>query len=97
MIGNWFSDRLKRPGRHHNGDEDRYEKQLSGSGRRWTLRWNGFPNADDVAASLTSAPVGIPAAVARVVGDQIEIRLGRAPLRLSARRDPAQQRVEAAP
>ncbi|MFD5317254.1 hypothetical protein [Streptomyces sp. NPDC127098] len=59
-----------------------------------TFRWSGFPYADDVAASLTSAPVGIPSAVKRIVDDHIDVRLGRAILRLSARRDPARQRAE---
>lgn len=95
-IGNWFSDPLDRPGWHRNEAEDRYEKQLSGSGHRWTLRWNGFPYADDVAASLASAPVGVPGAVASVAGDRIDLRLGHAVLRLSARRDPARQKAEAA-
>ncbi|MBT2400040.1 hypothetical protein [Streptomyces sp. ISL-100] len=60
------------------------------------LRWNGFPYADDVAASLTSGPVGLPGAVARVDGDYIYVRLGRAVLRLSARRAPARHKAEAA-
>lgn len=96
-IGNWFSDPLERPSRHHGSASDRYEKQLSGSGHRWTLRWNGFPPADDVAASLTSAPVGIPGAVSRTVGDQVEVGLGQAALRLTAQCHLARQKAETAP
>ncbi|WP_371494540.1 hypothetical protein OG871_05355 [Kitasatospora sp. NBC_00374] len=95
-IGNWFSDPLERPGWANNGDVDRYEKQLSGSGDRWTLRWNGFPYSDDVAASLTSAPVCIPEAVAHVVDGHIDVRLGRAVLRLSGLRAPFRQTGEGA-
>ncbi|GAA5020477.1 hypothetical protein [Kitasatospora paranensis] len=95
-IGNWFSDPLDRPGWTNNGDVDRYEKQLSGSGHRWTLRWNGFPYSDDVAASLTSAPVGIPGAVAHTVDDHIDVRLGLAVLRLSGLRAPFRHTAEGA-
>jgi len=92
-IGNWFYDPLRRPGWHNNRGEDRYEKQLSGSGHRWKLRWNGFPYADDVAASLTSASVGIPGATALDAGDHIDVRLGHAVLRLSGRRAPTRQKT----
>ncbi|MFE3109616.1 hypothetical protein ACFXKJ_20390 [Kitasatospora indigofera] len=87
-IGNWFSDPLARPGWTDNGGVDRYEKQLGGPGHRWTLRWSGFPFSDDVADSLTSAPIGIPGAVKQIVGDHIDVRLGPAVLRLSGRRAP---------
>ncbi|MFF4155656.1 hypothetical protein [Streptomyces sp. NPDC001678] len=95
-IGNWFSGLLERPGWHRIGDEGRYEKQLSEVGNRWTLRWSGFPYANDAAASLTSAPIGIPGAVAHVVDDCIDVRLGHAVLRLFAWRGPSRQKAGAA-
>jgi hypothetical protein len=41
-------------------------------------------------------PAGNPTAVARVIGDHIDVRLGRALPRLLARRDPIQQKAEVA-
>ncbi|MFE2596263.1 hypothetical protein ACFXCZ_07110 [Streptomyces sp. NPDC059396] len=96
-IGNWFSDPLMRPGWLSNEGEDRYAKQLQGSRHHWTFRWNGFPYVEDVAASLTAPPVGVPGAVARDAGDHFEVRLGRATLRLHGRRAPVRQESEVTP
>jgi hypothetical protein len=90
-IGNWFSDPLMRPGWLRDEGEDRYEKELKGAGNEWTLRWRGFPYADDVAASLASPPVGVPGAVVRTAGDHVEVRLGQATLRLVGRRATSQR------
>ncbi len=90
-IGNWFSDPLTRPGRPSDRGEDRYEKQLQGYGHRWTFQWNGFPYVEDVAASLTTSPVGVFGAIAHDAGDHVDVRLGDATLRLYGRRALAQQ------
>ncbi|MCB5909654.1 hypothetical protein [Streptomyces pinistramenti] len=96
-IGNWFSDLPMRPGWLRDEGEDRYEKQLQGSGRQWTFRWNGFPHVDDVAASLTASPIGSSGAVARDTGDHFEVRLDDATLRLNGQRVPMQQQSEVTP
>ncbi|MET9930813.1 MULTISPECIES: hypothetical protein [unclassified Streptomyces] len=81
-VGNWFSDPLDRPGRRNDGSVERYGKELWGAGDRWALRWNGFPYARDIAASLTAPLVGVPGAVAHGAGDHFHVRLGRATLDL---------------
>ncbi|MEU3537045.1 hypothetical protein AB0E70_36570 [Streptomyces murinus] len=85
-IGNWFSDPLMRPGWLTDHGEDRYMKQLRGSGNRWSLQWNGFPFVEDVAASLTASPIGVSSASAHDAGDHHEVRLGSAILRLVGQR-----------
>ncbi|MFD3531856.1 hypothetical protein [Streptomyces sp. NPDC058661] len=87
-IGNWFSDPLDRPDRRDNGSTERYGKQLWGAGDQWTLRWNGFPYARDIAASLTSPLIGIPGATAHDAGDHLYVQLGRATLGLKGLRAP---------
>lgn len=96
-IGNWFSDPLMRPGWLGDQGEDRYEKQLQGSGQQWMLRWNGFPYVEDVAASLTAYPVGVSGAIAHDAGDHFEVRLGSAILRLNGQRAAMQQGSEVTP
>ncbi|MFD4946128.1 hypothetical protein ACFWNT_27205 [Streptomyces sp. NPDC058409] len=96
-IGNCFSDPLMRPGRLSCQGEDRYEKQLQGSGRRRAFRWKGFPCVEDVAASLTASPVGVSDAIARDAGDHFEVRLRGAALRLDGQRSPMQQESEVTP
>ncbi|WDN51588.1 hypothetical protein [Streptomyces clavuligerus] len=91
----WFVDPLDRDG-WNCSDEVPFEKKLSGSQDLWTLRWNGLPYADDVATALTHDPIGIPGAVVHDTGDQVEVRLGPAVLRLSARRDPIRRSMGAA-
>lgn len=85
-LGNWFSDPLARP--FWGGDEggDRYEKELTGTGSHWTLRWKGFPYAEDVAASLTEPPLSIPDATVLEAGGRPQVRLGKATLSLYGRR-----------
>ncbi|MFF7649626.1 hypothetical protein ACFZCY_07185 [Streptomyces sp. NPDC007983] len=95
-VGNWFSDPLLRPGWLNDGGEDRYRKELRGAGDRWTLRWKGFPYVEDVAASLTASPIGVPGAVARWVDDTVEVRLGHAILRLDGLLAPLRHRRQAA-
>ncbi|MFD5553080.1 hypothetical protein ACFWIA_04475 [Streptomyces sp. NPDC127068] len=95
-MGNWFSDPLRRPGWLGDRGEDRYEKQLQGSGDQWVLRWNGFPYVEDVTASLTASPIGVSGAIARDTGTHFEVRLGSATLRLNAQRAPVQQESEGA-
>lgn len=85
-IGNWFSDPLQRPGWLNDGSEERYGKQLWGSGYIWSFRWNGFPYAEDVAASLTAPQVGVPGATVHDAGDRLDVRLGRTTLSLHGRR-----------
>lgn len=85
-IGNWFSDPLQRPGWLNNGREERYGKQLWGSADRWTIRWNGFPYAEDVATSLTAPQIGIPGATMHVSVDRVEVRLRGASLSLQGLR-----------
>ncbi|QNT95823.1 hypothetical protein HEP81_05571 [Streptomyces griseofuscus] len=91
-IGNWFSDPLMRPGWLTDHGEDRYMKQLRGSGNRWSLQWNGFPFVEDVAASLTASPIGVSSASARDAGDHHEVRLGSAILRLVGQRGSLRQK-----
>ncbi|MFJ8919840.1 hypothetical protein ACIREK_10215 [Streptomyces sp. NPDC102415] len=94
-IGNWFSDPLRRPGwLNADGSEERYGKQLWGSAHQWSFRWNGFPYAEDVAASLTAPQVGLPGATAQDAGDHLIVRLGRTVLSLHGRRAPLQQTRE---
>lgn len=85
-LGNWFSDPLRRPGWLRYEGDDRYEKALTGVGSHWTLRWNGFPYADDVAASLTEPPLGIPDATVLESGGNPQVRLGKATLSLYGQR-----------
>ncbi|MFB8081700.1 hypothetical protein [Streptomyces sp. NPDC056013] len=85
-MGNWFSDPLDRPGWHNDGSAERYGKQLWGAGDRWTLRWNGFPYASDIAASLTFPLIGIPGATTHDEGGRLSVRLGRATLALEGLR-----------
>ncbi|GHF32623.1 hypothetical protein [Streptomyces morookaense] len=93
-IGNWFSDPLMRPGWLSDGSEDRYEKELYGSGSQWTFRWNGFPYVEDVAASLTAPLVGIRGAVALDRGNHLEVRVGGTTLSLRGRRAAEQREPE---
>ncbi|MDT8916082.1 hypothetical protein [Amycolatopsis sp. PS_44_ISF1] len=56
-LGLWWYDPLLRPSTHDH--QRRHRFALWGQGPKWELRWNGWPQPEDVIACLTAPVIGV--------------------------------------